>query len=373
MSPQRKLRLLVIGPTPPPYHGVATFIRDLLNTSSSKVELLHVDTSDRRDAENIGRWDGENLRIGFSNLAELAARLVRENIDCVYVPISQNIPAFARDALFILEARARGCRVVVQLHGGYFRTLYDQAPAAFQSLARAALNSAAAVIVLGEGFRPIFSGIVPESRIHVVENGVPDSGAWALRQNNRSEIPRVLYMSTLTRTKGILDLIEAVALVREKQPLQLRIAGAWADAEIERDGRLLIENLKMQEFIEFAGTVDGASKTAFLSAGEVFCLPTRYAYEGQPLVLLEAMAAGLPVVSTRHGVIGSTVVDGQTGLLLPKEFQPRELAASIEALLQDESRRTSMGEAARQRYLQNYTLESCHGRLLDLVAQVCDA
>ena len=153
MRPEPK-SVLIIGPTPPPYHGVAVFIRDLAESECNSGDWIfeHLDTSDRRDAENLGRWDIGNLTLGFSNLAELSARLLRRRHDLVYVPISQNVPAFLRDALFILNARLLGARVVVHLHGGYFRTFYDASPGWFKAIARFTLRRASAVAVLSELF-----------------------------------------------------------------------------------------------------------------------------------------------------------------------------------------------------------------------------
>ena len=142
--------VLAVGPIPPPYHGVATYLRDLLESDELEeldIALSHVDTSDRRDASNLGRWDAENLGLGFANLAELAGRCRRTNADVVYLPLSQNVPAFLRDALFIVQSRLQGKRVVVHLHGGYFRTLYEQRGAVFQAIVRVTLRCADAVII----------------------------------------------------------------------------------------------------------------------------------------------------------------------------------------------------------------------------------
>ena len=362
------LSVLALGPTPPPYHGVATFLRELLDASERNelggITLRHVDTSDRRDTSNLGRWDAQNLSLGFSHLADLAERCVRSDARVVYLPLSQNVPAFLRDALFIVQSRLMGKRVVVHLHGGYFRTLYQQQGAAFQAAARAALSCVSAAIVLGDGFRGIFEGLVPTERIAVVENGVADLVAARPVPSGDPARETLLYMSTLTRTKGILELLRATALLRASRPaLRLNVAGAFQERELEAECRALIASLGLSGAVTFAGNVTGAAKAEFLSSGEIFCLPTRYPYEGQPLVLLEAMSAGLPIVSTDRGVISSTVADGVTGRILPQDAPPEKLAEVLAELLGDRARLAAFGRRGRERYCERYTLHMCHQNL----------
>ena len=367
------LRVLAIGPLPPPYHGVATFLRDLLaspHMGRAGVELRHLDTSDRRDASNLGRWDAENLRLGFANLAELAGQCRRSDANIVYLPLSQNAPAFLRDALFIGQARLMGKRVVVHLHGGYFRTLYDEQPGAFQAIVRGTLSCVSAAVVLGEGFRAIFAGLMPADRIHVVENGVPDAFADPPpRQTDRPQnsSATLLYMSTLTRTKGILELLEALALLRARPigpigtNVRLRVAGEWQEPELRGEALALIERSGLRDSVEFTGNVTGAAKTEFLNSGDIFCLPTRYPYEGQPLVLLEAMSAGLPLLTTGRGVIAATV--GAAGVVLKPAAPPREIGEALHAMLSDRAKLNEYARAARERYLFRYTLPQCHASL----------
>lgn len=369
-----KVKVLVVGPTPPPFHGVATFTRDLLRATHPHIDLIPLDTSDRRDASNIGRWDSSNLELGFASLAELAQQIPRAGIDIVYIPISQNVPAFIRDALYILQSRLMGARVVVHLHGGYFRTLYDRdAGGIFRLIARLSLSSVSAAIVLGEEFRPIFNGLIPDERIHVVENGVPDPGAWLLHPDASSPAANggtLLYISTLTRAKGILELIQTAAILRRTRPqIQLRVAGLWQEESLRREVLALIERESLQSSVHFVGNVTGQSKAEFLASGHIFCLLTRYPYEGQPLVILEAMAAGLPILTTAHATIASTVPDGLAGRTLPIETTPERWAQVLNEMLADTEKLAEFRQAARARYLARYTSEVCHARLFDVLLQ----
>jgi len=363
-----RARVFVLGPTPPPYHGVATFTRDLLAAHSDEFELIHIDTSDRRDAGNLGRWDPRNIELGFANLGELALRALRQRPEIVYIPISQNAPAFLRDALFALQASVLGARVVIHLHGGYFRTLYNEAGPAFRSVADRVLKAAAAVIVLGDNLRGIFDGLVSPERIHTVENGVPDPGAWPLRHARANFA--IGFMSTLTPEKGLLELLSAGKILTPRFPnLEIRIAGGFSDAATEADVRAQMEVLGIKaETVKhtFLGSVTGESKAAFFSSVDLFCLPTRYRYEGQPLVILEALAAGVPVVSTEHAAIPNTIESGQTGLLVPANPSAEQVALALGELLSDRARLERMSVACRETYLQKYTIEACHARLFDV-------
>lgn len=366
------VRVLVVGPVPPPVHGVAAFTRDLLEHGRDpRFELVHLNTSDPRDASNIGKWDPTNIQLGFANLAEMAGKSLKSDIGIVYLPISQNVPAFLRDALFVLQSRMLGKKVVLHLHGAHFRDFYErEAGAAFRPLVRAVLNATAGMIVLAEEFRPLMAGLMPDERVFAVENGVPDSGAWKLRQTPTKEAEStVLYMSTLTRTKGILELLQAAAQLKPKRPaLRLKVAGAWDDPALKAEALALVEREKLGETVAFVGNVSGAAKADFLAGGDLFCLPTRYVYEGQPLAILEAMAAGLPVLASNHGAIGSTL--GDAGRLIPKNASPEILATELERMLADEGELRALGIRARARYLERYTLEACHLRLFEVFARI---
>jgi glycosyltransferase involved in cell wall biosynthesis len=369
------MHILAIGPTPPPYHGVAMFLRQLMAAPlPADVRIEHLDTADRRDASNLGQWDTENLRLGFAHLSALAGHCLHSRPDVVYLPISQNVPAFLRDALFIIQSRMIGAHVVIHLHGGFFRTLYDTQPKWFQEIVHCTLKLTSGAVVLAPEFLPIFDGLMHPDRVFVVENGAPDPGAWTLRFNRPlpdADAGTLLYMGTLTQTKGIMKLLDAVRILRQKRPkLRLRVAGRWQEESLHRDASVFIAQHDLAGAVEFVGNVDGAEKATFLASGDLFCLPTFYPYEGQPLVILEAMAAGLPILSTTQGAIPSTAPDGLVGRLLAPDAPSESLAQTAEEMLCHAAQLQRWGNAGRQRYVESYALNICHERLLEVFQAV---
>src|SRR5947209_17573041 len=111
-----KRRLIVIGPVPPPYHGVTVSTSLVLanKTLGKRFVVEHLDTSDHRSGGNIGRWDLANIVLGLRAVRALRRRLVgRPGV--VYLPLSQNVGGFLRDSLFIQAAARRGWKVAAHL------------------------------------------------------------------------------------------------------------------------------------------------------------------------------------------------------------------------------------------------------------------
>lgn len=367
-----KPRLLVVGPVPPPVHGTAAYVRMLLDAPALAVDwdVLHLDTSDRRSLDNLGRFDGTNVRLALAHVGRLAQRVRQEAVRVVWIPVSQNAPAYVRDALFIHGAHAGGAWVVTHLHGGWFREFYDRAAPPVRWLVRTSSARVDRAWVLGEGLRGVYRGLIPEERVRVVANGVADPVGVYDRSARRPGPPTILHLGQLSLTKGVLDLIEAVRRLRAtKSDLRLVLAGPWATREDEARVRSAMADPALTGVVELAGVVAGAAKHELLMRADVFALATRYAYEGQPLAILEAMAAGLPVVATARGAIPDTVEDGATGLLVP-EGDVGALTSTLDRLLGDAALRARLGSAGRTRWAREFTAEQGIARVVDALAEL---
>ncbi len=367
-------RLLVVGPTPPPVHGTSVYTRMLLDSAAlaDAFDVRHLDISDRRSLENIGRLDPTNVWLGLKHLAGMAAAVLRHRPDVVYVEVSQNALAYFRDACFIAVARLGGARVVTHLHGGHFGTFYRDATPLVRTLVRASSRQVDRAWVLGEGLRHHYDGLLPPEAVRVVANGVPDPlTALPAVDDPPPGPPMILYLGQLSLPKGVLDLVEAVALLDADPAPRLVLAGGWASGAERRWVEAKVRALGLRVGVEVPGVVRGQAKAALLAEADVFVLPTAYPYEGQPLSILEAMAAGLPVVSTARGAIPDMVRDGVTGLLVA-ERDPQALSGALASLLADPPLRRRMGEAGRALWAERFTEAACVGRfvaeLRDLLA-----
>jgi glycosyltransferase involved in cell wall biosynthesis len=123
-----------------------------------------------------------------------------------------------------------------------------------------------------------------------------------------------------------------------------------------------VRTLGLEERVRFIGPAYGDQKDELFRTHDVFVLPTFYAQEAFPLVVLEAMQWGLPVVSTTEGAIPEIVQDGVTGYVVPQR-DPAALAARLATLLGSDELMRGMGLNARKRFLARYTLEHFETRL----------
>ena len=193
---------------------------------------------------------------------------------------------------------------------------------------------------------------IPLDRLRVIWNGADDPTLLhpeRLRDIAAPEVPVIASVSTLIPQKGLEFLLQAAALLRESgDRFMLLIAG---DGGLRDDLHALAGQLKLNDYVRFLGWVPQASDRV-LPACDIFVQSSRW--EAMSVVVLEAMAAGKPMVVTRVGENPHVVIDGETGLMVPPG-DPQALANGLRTLLRDAGMRQRMGHAARRRYEARFT------------------
>jgi glycosyltransferase involved in cell wall biosynthesis len=218
-----------------------------------------------------------------------------------------------------------------------------------------ALEEVDHLLTVSEAQRRTYERIgVPPELMTTVPNGARPRGPGPGREAARAALgldPRqrvVLTVGRLAVMKGQGALVAAVPALADRFPdVGVVLLGS---GHLHEELRAQADRLGVGDRVHLPG--HRADARALLDAADVFVLPSRY--EGMPLALLEAMDAGLPVVTTRAPGCTEVVADGVTGLLVPPE-DPPALAAALARLLEDPALRQRMGRAGRLRYLECFT------------------
>jgi len=352
-----KKKIILIGAVPPPYHGTNVSNERILNSKIKIIyDLYHLDISDHRDLGNLGRIDVVNVFLSFKNFFKLFILILKTKPDLAYLVIAQNL-AYLRDGLFILIVRIFSrAKIAIHLRSSYFKKNYNKSNWFMKKFIDLTLGKVDTAIVLGKSSKPILSKWI--KKIVVVPNGTdfkPDITKKDIT-NNKDLI--VSYLGNLYEFKGIFDLLKAAKMILEKKiNIKFIFGGPWPKSEPEVKERIFgyIKENELENNVIFKGLIKIEEKEKFFLDTDIFVLPSWS--EGHPNVILEAMSAACPVISTRDvGAISETILEGKTGILVDKK-DPSAIADAIISLIENPDIRLKMGMEGKRRLEKNYTLE----------------
>lgn len=295
----------------------------------------------------------------------------------LWLGLGQTRMAFLRDAIPLLSGRLGlgRSRVIVSLNGAVFMQWAKESLEA--RIFRFLLNQAGLVTVVGERQRARLIELgVPRERVKVVVNTCVLDPAVASAvvakhpvATDVNRVVRCLHLSSLIDTKGFPEYLEALRRISASSGPRIEavLCGRLVGSEFSERFRDAAAAEKWIE--EQIGEINrspgvrvrwikgaaGADKAALFREAEIFVLPTRYAVEAQPLVLLEAMAAGCAIVTTTAGEI-PTILDRETAVFL-ETAGCEALAAELQKLAADAGTRSRLARAAHARFMVRYRLE----------------
>ena len=371
---QKKLPVLIIGPGLKQVGGVSTFVEILLSSPllKEKFDFIHLDTT--RESNDLGL---EN-RLSFINLTYLTRQLFQFvstifqlKPKLVHLQVTSGL-AFWKSAIFILVGKTLGIKTVAHLHGGMFDQYYAGSNPLKQRVIGFIFHCADMVIALSERWEYfLLQKIRPDLHVKVVGNTVDLVFAKALGNTNNSEAKRekiILFLGSVGQRKGVRDILQAAPLIFIEHPdAYFLLAGE----EESRGEKLIMEKISKEkmvaEKIRFLGPVTGHAKLDLFQSAMIYILPS-YG-ENLPFALLEAMAVGLPVVTTPVGAIPEIVKDGENGFLIqPGDYQA--LAKRVNQLLNDRDLRVAMSKANISRIQADFMPESSMKLINDIYDQL---
>lgn len=323
------MKILFIAPLPPPVTGQSVAVQALFDQL----------TADGHFVVPIN-MSKDSFRQGVSSLSRVIEVLkmvwrtwrAGRDFDTVYLTNAESLAGNLKDLLLLVVLGRLRAKTWLHLHGGAgMRNLLADRTHWLGRLNALFLRRVAGVIVLGERLVPIFDGYVAPQKIRVVKNFAAD--AVFIEANQMAEkwadtrVLRVLFLSNLLPGKGHEELLQAIRSLPPVLAARFRFdfAGGFESVADKARFQAAITSLPG---VRYHGVVHGQAKQALLAQAHVFCLPTFYPYEGQPISILEAYASGCTVLTTDHSGIFDIFTPGKNGW----EIQPRSPESIVTAL-----------------------------------------
>jgi len=385
------MKLLIFAHVPPPYHGQSFAVKLMLDNFGGDrrkakfrnqpvnhfgIECYHVNARFSKTLEDIGEFQiGKILLILFYCAQAIWCRL-RYGVDnFLYVPAPGKPVALYRDWLVMFVCRPFFKHIIFNWRAaGLAKWLETAVSIRTRSFTYERMKNADVSIVLSDFSRNDAEKLMAR-RIVTVAGGIPDPcpqfekeilpqrrARIVMRKKilsgelqNSSAADKtvsVLYLALVNREKGAFDTVEAIALASANYPLRFRltIIGGFASQDEKTELNELIRQRGLQNVVEILGFVSDERKFQALRDADLFCFPSYYLAEGQPASLIEAMAFGLPIVTTRWRAIPEMLPEDYPGFVSPKS--PGQIAEKLRLLAT-----CDVSAQLREIFLRRFTIE----------------
>ena len=398
------MKLLVFAHTPPPHHGQSYMVQLMLaglggDARKKKpgaphplgLECYHVNARFSRGLADIGEFQGiKILLILWFCLQAIWLRFRYGIKNFYYVPAPGKSVALYRDWLVMLLCRPFFKNMILHWHAaGLAKWLETEAVITFRATTYRLFRPVDLSLVLSR-YNFADAEKLLSRRVCIVNNGIPDpcpDFETEIRPHRHARFDQrrqiftgefsgphvtvnVLFLAHCTREKGLFAAIAGVLAANRELagrglPLQLKltIAGNFVTDEEQAEFAALQKNSEVAAVIQHVGFVSGERKVELLRDADLFLFPTRYLGENQPVNLIEAMAFGLPIVTTRWRSLPEMLPPNYPGLVSAQH--PEEIAAAILQVLALKS-----GEMARAHFIAHFTIERHLARLAEALRSV---
>ena len=359
-----KPRILFILHLPPPVHGAAMmgqYIHDS-KVINERFDCHYINLTTAKSQQDIGKGGVKKLWRFFCLLLRIVKGLVRVKPQLVYVTPNSHGGAFYKDFVVVQLIKLMGYRVIVHYHNKGVATRQDRW--LDDKLYRLFFKNLK-VILLAEALYGDVEKYVKRENVFVCPNGIPESLKGEPKSERNNVIPQLLFLSNLLVDKGVLVLLDALKILKEKGYSFVCHFVGGETAEI--DAARFAEEVKtrgLDQMALFLGKRYGEEKNEEYDNADIFVFPT--SNEAFGLVLLEAMEHAVPCISTREGGVSAIIDDGVNGFMVEKR-DANALADRIEFLLTHPEKRLPMGIAGYQKFKNEFTLPKFETRMKQIL------
>lgn len=359
-----KSKILFIMHMPPPVHGAAMmgkYIHDskLIN---DKFDCHYINLTTAKSLQDIGKGGLKKLWKFVCLLARIVKSLFGIHPQMVYVTPNSHGGAFYKDFVVVELIKLLGYKVIVHYHNKGVATCQDKW--LDDKLYRIFFKNIK-VILLADALYQDVEKYVKRENVFICPNGIPTSLDVEPTFERNNVIPQLLFLSNLLVDKGVLVLLDALKILKERGYSFVCnfVGGETAEIDATRFAKE-VEKRGLNDMAVYLGKKYGAEKNEEYRKSDVFVFPTLN--EAFGLVLLEAMEHALPCIATDEGGISDIVDDGETGFIVSKR-NSEVLADKIEYLLNHPEERMRMGKLGYRKFNDKFTLRKFEESMADIL------
>ena len=271
--------------------------------------------------------------------------------DLVYITLSSHGAGLVKDSGVVLICRLLKLKHVFHFHN---KGVKHYAKTSIGAFLYPIVFKKAEVILLSPYLYADIAEFVSRHRVHFCANGIPvfvDQDINREHKISEDQPLELLFLSNLNSSKGIWEVLQACVLLQnDNMPFHCTLAGGEGDVKSE-DVIRFVKTHQLESFVKYLGKVSGITKSQAFQNANVFLHPTKE--DCFPLVLLEAMQFGLPIISTYEGAIPEMVEEGLNGFLI-EQNNAQALVDTIKKYIIDPSLVELQGSHNIQKYKKNY-------------------
>ena len=335
------VRVLCVGPKNTPVTGQSYAFDYFVNNSKCNVDILY----------NSG---GNKLLSLLQYPFKVLFRRFFCSYDVVYFTSSRTRIGFARDLLLVTLFKNKS-KIVNHLHGADFIQFRQGCSRCLKRVIDYIYDSIPSSIILTDGMREHYN-YYPKMDVNVIPNFFDKKSLGTLHKTRKDNLLerkfKVLFLSNIMPDKGLTELIDAIKHLKNKQyHVSLSIVGASLGFECL--DRYVKETCAAHKYITYDGPVYNDEKADILSENHFIVLPSYYKTEAQPISLIEGMANGCVLITTKHNYLPELVNELNGSLVEVRDWQ--SIADALESYFNDLDKITTISEHNRNIAIEKFS------------------
>jgi glycosyltransferase involved in cell wall biosynthesis len=306
-----KKKVLFLGRFPPPTHG-ASIMNELYfngkemneNFELKKIKINYFNNLDQMGSLSLRKFFGV-----FIVFFKLLKELIVFKPDLIYFEIPVKGLAFIRDSLFVLECKIFKKKIIFQTHTKGLK---------FSKYAKFVFGDSKMIILSPLLYNEV-SNIFDEKHVYFVPNGIKDQldnrGFKEILKKRKNKEYNLLFLSNMYETKGPLDALKICNYLKDQIKFKCFFVGNFPDRGIEKKWYSLREEYHLEKECVYLGPKYGKDKEEILEKTNFLIFPTQYENESFPVVILESLMFGIPVLSYDTGAIREIISQDYLGYI----------------------------------------------------------